>query len=336
MTPLSRRSVVLSVLIALAALPAPASADVQVHIDTDGANPNVSVSDSAYVGPSETHEGDIVNILGDVNVDGRVTGDIVVILGKLRIAGEVEGDVISILTRARLDQGASIAGEMVSIGGPLSRSPGTRVEGELVNINFGDFIPFLHEGGLSALARLWFLLKLASLALLFLVTLLMTALVPRRLEALAVAFPRRWGHALVAGLVAYAAFAVGFVILFLTILGIPLALALWLCMLVTKWMGLASIFLLVGQTAGRNLFGREIHHLGATLGGFAVYAILSLIPFFGLALGLILNVLAIGIALVGRFGSEEPWRRGAPGTGGPSQPVTPVPPAPAPPPVYGS
>jgi hypothetical protein len=330
---------VLPCLFGLAVLAAPASsprAEVHIDIDADGATPNVSVSDSAYVGPGETHEGDIVNIFGDVNIDGRVTGGVVVILGRLRVAGTVEGDVVSVLSRSRLEEGAVIEGEMVNIGGPLSRGPGSRVAGEMVNINVGDFIPILREEGMSALMRLWLILKLASLALLFLITVLMTALVPRRLSTMAAAFPTRWGWALVTGLAAYGAFAVGFVILFLTILGIPLALALWLCMLITKWMGLASIFLLIGRTAGRNLFGREVAHLPAALGGFAVYAVLTLIPFFGFAFGLAMNILSIGTALVTRYGSEEPWRRETAGPAAPPQPVTPVPPAPIPPPVYRS
>ena len=330
----------LPVLIGLAGLLAPAFsaplADVHIAFDADGATPNVSVSDNAYVGPDETHEGDIVNIFGDVNIDGRVTGNVVVILGKLRVAGTIEGDVVSILSRARLEEGAAIEGEMVNIGGPMSRGSGSRVSGEMVNINVGDFVPFLAEAGASALVRLWLIIRLASLALLFLVTVLMTALVPRRLSVMADAFPARWGWALLTGLAAYGAFAVGFVILFLTILGIPLALALWLCMLITKWMGLASIFLLIGRTAGRNLFGREVAHLPAALGGFAVYAVLSLVPFFGFAFGLGMNILAIGTTLVSRYGSEEPWRRGPAGPGVYPGPVTPVPPAPAPPPIYGS
>jgi hypothetical protein len=339
MTPPSRWTGVLPALILAAGLPMGAAvARANVHIDLDhrGAA-NVSISDSAHVGPGQTHEGDIVSILGDVNVEGQVSGSVVVILGRLRVAGTVDGDVVSILTRARLEEGAVIEGEMVNIGGPLSRAPGVRVEGEMVNINVGQFIPLIRDEGLSALARLWLILKLTSLALLFLVVVLLAALVPRRLGVIAAAFPRRWGLALAIGLVAYAAFAVGFVILVMTILGIPLALALWVCMLGTKWIGLASIFLLIGQTAGRNLFGRELSHLAAILGGFAVYAILTLVPFFGLAFGLVLNVLSVGIALVSRYGSEEPWRLGEPGSGGaPPQSIHGAPPAPTPPPVYGS
>ncbi|MGH9749646.1 MAG: hypothetical protein ACRD5D_00365 [Candidatus Polarisedimenticolia bacterium] len=361
-----RSAAVPAALLALAAAfaPAPAAApdatgpagppvlgvEVQIHpnvtisLDGDeeeGAVPSVAVSDNVYVPKGEIHEGDIVNIFGDVNVEGIVSGDVVVILGSLRLAGTIEGSVVTIFSGARLEQGAAVEQEMVNVGGRLSRSAGSRVEGELVNINLGEFVPFAHGEGLSALARFWLFLKLASLGMFFLVVLLLAALIPRRLSVIAAALPKRWGWALLTGLAAYAAFVVAFLILFVSILGIPLALALGLCMMGTKWIGLTSILYLVGRTAGRNLFQREPSPLASALGGFAIYAVLSLIPLLDVALGLILNALAVGIALLTRYGSEEPWRRGLPGPGAParSAPVgTGIPPRPAPepPPVHGS
>jgi hypothetical protein len=296
-----------------------------------GTTPTVSVSDSAHVAKGEIHEGDVVAIFGDVIVEGSVTGQVVVVLGSLTLSGTVEGDVVTVLSEARLEETARIEGEYVNVGGALHRASGARVGGEVVNVDFHQFIPFV-KGGWSGLWRFLFLVKLAKLAALFLILILVTALFPRRLATIAAALPRRWGWALLAGLLAYAAFAVGFTVLFCTILGIPLALALWFCMLATKWVGLAAILFLIGQTAGRNLFGRDLTHLASVLGGFVAYALLSLIPFFGFAFSLVTSFLAVGIALLTRFGSEEPWGRPAlPATGGvppppPAQPdVTPPP-----------
>jgi len=281
--------------------------------------PNVSVHDSAHVAPGEIHEGDVVVILGDATVEGEVTGSVIVVLGKLRISGVVDQDVVAVLTDTQLDEGAAIEGELVSVGGRLDRAGGSRVEGEVVNLDFSEFVPFSHGFDLSGLWRFLFIIKLVRLAALFVILVLIAALLPRRLEIMAAAFPTHWGWAIVTGIGAYAAFVIGFIILVFTILGIPLALALMFVMLATKWIGLAATMYLVGHTAGRNLFGRDLSHLPAVLGGYVAYALLCLVPFFGFAFALAMSVLGVGLALVTRYGSEVPWR------GRPAAPVAPSP-----------
>ncbi len=304
--------------------------------------PNVSVSDDAHVSKGEIHEGDVVVVMGDAVIEGEVTGSVVVVLGKLRISGVVDQDVVAVMTDTQIEAGAAIEGELVSVGGGLQRADDSRVEGEVVNLNFSEFVPFTHGFDLSGLWRFLFILKLVKLAALFVIVVLVAALLPRRLEVMAAAFPKQWGWAIVTGIGAYAAFVIGSIILVCTILGIPLALALVFVMLATKWIGLAATMYLVGHTAGRNLFGRELPHLPAVLGGYVAYALLCLVPFFGFAFGMAMSVLGVGLSLVTRYGSEEPWRSRPAAPAGPS-PAGYSAPAPAsatgvvvPPPILGS
>ena len=60
------------------------------------------------------------------------------------------------------------------------------------------------------------------------------------------------------GLIAYIFSAVAIFILCITIIGIPVALALGFAMKVAKWMGYTSIFYLVGDRVGRNLFNKDL------------------------------------------------------------------------------
>jgi hypothetical protein len=171
-------------------------------------------------------------------------------------------------------------------------------------------VPFFHDaGGLQAI--FWFIVfvQLAALAGFFLAVLLVTALIPRRLERIASAIPERWGWALLTGVLTYAGCTVAAIILFITFIGIPLGIAVCFALMVIKWIGLASLFLLIGQRLGRNLFKRDLAHLPAVLGGFVVYAILWLVPLFGWAVSQFLDFLAVGMVLLTRFGSEEPWGR---------------------------
>lgn len=303
---------------------------VKRHIRVGDSTSTVTISDVAHVPKGEVHHDDIVAILGKARVEGEVTGDVVVILGSVEISGTVRGDVVGIMSPMHIEETADIGGDLVSIGGPLTRAEGCRVGGESVSLNFLDFVPFI-KGGWAGLWKLLFLIKLAKLAALFLMLLLVTALVPRRLSVIAAAFPQRWPMAILAGLIAYCATIVLCILVGITIIGIPLAIGLWFAVKVVKWIGLASILFLMGVTFGRNVFKRDLSHFPAVLGGFAIYAIISLVPIFGGVFSTAMSVLALGISILTRFGSEEPWRK----YGAPPPPVAP-PPATAsgPPPVY--
>jgi hypothetical protein len=298
--------------------------------DAPGRPANVSISDTAHVPEGQVHDNDIVTISGDVKIDGKVSGDVVVIAGTLDLEGTVDGQVVLIMSEGHLGEEAEIGGDLVSVGGHLDRAPEARIGGEVVSLNLGDLLPPLGHGGWTGLARLFYVLELIKLAGLFLAMLLVTALVPARLSVIATAFPRRWGMAILAGLVAYCVTFVLCLILAVTIIGIPLAIALWFVVKVIKWIGLAAILYLIGGTAGKNLFKRDLAHAPAVLGGFVVYAILSLIPLFGWVVCMTMSVLALGMSLLTRFGSaEDGWRRAAPA--GPAGGM--VPPPPPPPPV---
>ncbi|HXU10963.1 MAG TPA: polymer-forming cytoskeletal protein [Candidatus Binatia bacterium] len=296
----------------------------------DRRSASVVISDDAHVGVGEVHDNDIVAISNDVNIEGEVTGDVVVIMGNLEISGTVDGNVVTIMSPVRLHGTASIEENLVNIGGKLTRDEGARIHGERLSFGLLDWVPFC-KGGLAGFWKFMYLLKLISLALLFLAILLITALVPQRLSVIAAAFPSRWAMAILAGLLGYCVTIVLGFILICTLIGIPLAIGLFFMAKVVKWIGLASLFFLIGHTLGRNLFKRELTHIAAVLGGFAVYALISLVPIFGGVFSGVMGVLALGISILTRFGSEEGWGKSRPS----APPVAPPPAAPAgQPPIY--
>lgn len=291
---------------------------------------SVEVMDDAHVPVGEVHHDEIVTVFGDANIEGEVRGDVVVIMGRLDISGTVDGNVVGIMTQVTLHDTAVLKQSLVRIGGRLAQDDGARIEGEKVNFGILDAVPFL-QGGLVGFWKFMYLLKLISLGLLFLAILLITALVPQRLSVIAAAFPSRWAMAILAGLLGYCVIIVLGFILICTLIGIPLAIGLFFMAKVVKWIGLASLFFLMGHTLGRNLFKRELTHIAAVLGGFAVYALISLVPIFGGVFSFAMGVLALGISILTRFGSEEGWGKSRPS----APPVAPPPAAPAgQPPVY--
>ncbi|HYV85279.1 MAG TPA: hypothetical protein VFB49_05175 [Patescibacteria group bacterium] len=290
---------------ALFAAPLPVVGAPQVTVNTSP----VSVGVDQYVPAGTVHEGDLVTVMGKARVDGEVTGEIVVVLGDLEMSGTAHGEVVAVMSSVHLTETARVEGQMVSVGWAPALDAGSRVEGESVNIAFMNLLPFMgHGGGLSGLIRLFLILKLISLAFLFVILLLISALVPRRVANIAAAFPTRWGSALGVGVLAYAVLIVGSLLLIVTLIGIPVAMLLIFIGAVTKWLGLAGLLYLIGRTLGRNVLSRELPHLAAVLAGFIVFAVLRLVPILGLAFGLVVSVLAMGAALVTRFGAEPAAR----------------------------
>jgi hypothetical protein len=146
---------------------------------------------------------------------------------------------------------------------------------------------------------------------------------------MAAALPTKWGWSFMVGFLTYAGVLIGAIVLAATLIGIPLALLLWFVAKMLKWVGLAAIFYLMGQSMGRNMFRREMPHFASVLGGFVLFALMSMVPVLGWLFGMALSILALGLVLVTRFGSEPvAGPATATVTAGPAMP----PPAPAAPP----
>jgi len=316
----------------LPALFAPAVATAPLAISGSvSVSPSVAVSEDSYVPSGQVHEGDLVSVMGNVRIEGEVTGSVVVVMGSIELSGHVQGDMVSVMSRSHLAESALIDGEFVSVGWSPQRDQGSQIGGEIVNVNFMNLLPFAgHGGGLRGLLRFLLIWHLIKLTFLFIILLVITALLPRRLSAMAAAFPSRWGWSFLVGLLTYAGVLIGAVVLAVTVIGIPLALMLVFVATMLKWVGLAAIFYLMGQSMGRNLFRREMPHIASVLGGFVLFALMSTVPLLGWLFGKVLGILALGLVLVTRFGAE-PAPGPAPATiaagpaAPPPQPATPPP-----------
>jgi hypothetical protein len=277
----------------------------------------VSISDEQVVPKGSVHEGDLVSIMGDVRVEGKVTGTVVCVLGDLKVSGSVDGDVVSIMSRTDLGGAAQISGEFVNVGWSPIGLTGADIGGEKVNINFMNLVPFAgHGGGLRGLLRFLFILALIKLVILFITLIIITALIPRRLAVMAAAFPQKWGWSFVVGLLAYVGIWIGVLFLAVTLIGIPLAIFLWFAGKVINVMGLAAIMYLTGQTLGRNLWGRQLPHLASVLAGFVIFALIWMIPGLGFVFSFVISVMAVGLAITTRFGAEPAVQPAPSGPGG--------------------
>jgi hypothetical protein len=96
-----------------------------------------------------------------------------------------------------------------------------------------------------------------------------------------------------------------FVIVFLaiTLIGIPLIPLLSLTAVITALVGSLGVALFVGQWVFRK---RERSSQQQFLLGLAIVTVLTLIPFFGGLVVLLVNLFGLGVILLWKFGKERP------------------------------
>lgn len=259
------RPATLALLSALCLLAAPPPAHAG---DDDSSDDRIVVSGPVDVGRGEK-VGDVVVVDGRVRVAGRATGDVVAVSGPVRISGTVEGDVVALSDLARLAPGARVEGDLIyGDERPLVAS-GATVEGDVQKVDVDEVLSPL--GGFIGGLALWIAFSVSSL----LAGLLLFLLAPRAVEAARAAAATRTGGAVGWGLLLFFGVPILALLAFLTIVGIPLAIALLLTVFPLYLLGyVTSAWLL-----GRRLVG-ERPVLGF-LAGWGILRALALVPVVG-------------------------------------------------------
>jgi len=271
-----------------------------------------------HVREGETVEGGAVCLGGEIVVDGRLRGDAVSIGGPIEVNGTVDGDVVSVGSTVSLGPNARVRGDAVSVGGAVHRAEGAIVEGEVssggVPYRFGVHGRVLPRMGWSFLR--WPLSRLSPYGPVWLVQLigmlflavLVVAIWPNHVTAVAAAIETHFGRSLLVGLVGWLVLVPGVVFLAITLLGIPL-IPVWVILYVAAGiLGYSAASILVGDRVAR-LANASMSMLGKVITGALILSLVGLVPLVG-------SVAAVAIALVGlgavvdtKFGTNRPWFR---------------------------
>lgn len=305
-------------------------------------NDRVSVGSATYVGPDERVEGNAVAVMGSLTVDGSVHENAVAVMGTNTINGKVEGDAVAVLGDLTLGPKARVDGDAVCVGGQIIKDPSAVVGGNSV-APLGALGVFHHgtasswwEHGLSkgrpfAIGPNLHLLWIANLFMAALY-LLLAFLFPGGIRKCADTLEHRPGIVFLTGILAILATPVLFVLLLVTIVGIPVALVvLPLSVVACVLFGKAALYSFVG----RAIVGRDKHPALALLVGVAVIVALCFIPILGLMVWALVTFLGFACALTALFTSTKPavpagTPPAAPPPAGAVQPAA-APPAGAPP-----
>jgi hypothetical protein len=247
---------------------------------------------------SQAHPGRVVAVLSDVRIAARVSGDVIVWGGSVSFA-----------------PGGSVAGDLLVFGGSIDAAADRALPvegrvstpGSLLRLYLAELRRAPWEGA-GAPTSVLSGLRLLALAAWLTVALVLLYLFASPLARAALSAEQDWSSSLLAG-------ALGVLTLFLAAgaalsllpssVAIPIALLSAAIAIVAKIFGMVAIFLLLGQKLLKSV--APARRPLALAAGFAVLAGVSLVPFVGALVWSVASIVAVGVALVSRFG-RPPYR----------------------------
>jgi hypothetical protein len=265
--------------------------------DDDGpdSNDHVVLTGGLVLPEGETAETAVV-FDGDVLIDGTVAQTLVVFNGDTEITGTVGEDVIVFNGSVVLRSGSRVGGDVVSRQAPQI-DDGATVVGSVDDLpTRWDFWDITFVGRFAW----WLAYSVSTLVLGLILLLLAPGLDPASIRALR----DRLGGTIGFGLLWLVLLPIVAVLLFVTIVGIPLGLFLLLALALVY-----SIGYVVGALAlGRLVVKEPSSRYGAFLAGWGALRILALVPFLGGLAWLVGAVLGLGTFWVASRGAPRESR----------------------------
>jgi len=224
--------------------------------------------------------GEVVVVRGRVLVAGVVRGDVVVLSGNILVTGQVSGSVVAMSGSVALGPSSQVRGDVIA-GENVRRAEGAAVEGTV-----RTHVTFALNGPIEALGRFatWVAVWASVLVLGFVLLLL----APRGADAVAAAARSAPWASLGWGVAAVLLLPVIGVVGIVSLVWLPLGLALLGALFLSFLVGVAWSAFALGRLLWREPRGRML----ALLIGWAILAAVAAIPWVG-------GVVAIGAAVAG-------------------------------------
>ena len=290
---------------------APASTPAPKTVAKDD---RVAVMGSTSVGPDEKVEGNAVAVMGNLSVEGEVQHDAVAVMGDNHVDGTVHGEVVAVLGNVYLGPHAVVDRDVTCVVGQIFRDPGAKVHGSIVHqvgegalprhlisgmsawwnngLSSGRLLPWVHET-----RPLWFLM-----VALVLLCALMAATFPRAVRSCGDTLVHRPGATVFTGLLSILALPFLFILLLVTVVGIPVALVLLpLGLFGATLFGSAALMDLIGRGLLR---GKVPAAVGVIVAGAIIIALYAM-PVIGVPVHFLVSFLGFSCAMAGLFGLKR-------------------------------
>jgi hypothetical protein len=239
----------------------------------------------------------------EVPAGERVEGDVVALVGSVNVHGEVSGNVVAVMGSVHLDTGAKVEGDVVAIGGILDQADGAQVSGESVSLGFMPVWPGMPTLPILLITVLfgWLLAVFAGW--------IATLIVPERVVRIGETVSRRTGLSLLLGLASLPAVVVACMLLVITVVGIPVAIVLPIVYAVLQELGYVGATALLGGRLLRRPLGRDGLLVAIVVGNLFVAAFFGagtlltgppgILRSFALFFALLGGLLMVGLSTLG-------------------------------------
>ncbi len=252
---------------------------------------------------------------GNLTVRGHVEEDAVAFGGNLDIYGQVEGDAHAFGGNVILHPGAVVEGDVSSIGGTVIREAGAQVEGSIESFGDGDVGALVASEVKNSLKRerpehdeprarhfgggiVGFILRFAAL---FGLGFLGQLFFPARMRELSEQIKNQPLKSGLTGLLGVLALIPITAVLAITLIGIPVAVVLWLVVPIVASLGLTVLASEIGLRVP-VLRGRKTQAVVLALGLFILLAVGSL-PGIGPVVMALATLVALGAVIRTRLGN---------------------------------
>jgi cytoskeletal protein CcmA (bactofilin family) len=266
--------------LAALALPGAAAAAGSAHRSGDSI---VVISGDVTVPRGETVD-DVVVVDGDVTLRGHAEGDVVLISGDALVSGRVDGDLVTVGGRARLLPRAFVGGDVRYGDERPAVAGGARVVGDVEHANWPDGFDLLPIVGA-------FVLWLAVTASTAILGALLILIGPRAADAIRDRSRERVGPVIAIGIAIAICLPLGATIAAVTLVGLPLAIAILLALLPLA----AVAYVASAHAVGSRIVGAQRSRILAFAAGLGILRALALIPVLGLLVGLAATVFGLGL-----------------------------------------
>lgn len=254
---------------------------------------------------ADEHSDTIVVFNGPVVIDGRVDGAVVVFNGAVTVSGHIRDDLVVLNGSVTVNDGATIGGNLASNEVP-SIAPGATVSGEVRRIQGRITFGFLGR----------FFIWLAYSVSVFVLGLLLLLLAPRGMERAEGVARKRIGASIGWGFLLFFGLPVAGILALITVVGIPLGVAILLGLFLLYAVGYTTSAWILGRLIVKPPTGRVL----AFLVGWLILRAAGLIPVVGGLLWFLAAVFGLGVLIV------TAWRaRSGPDIAAATVPIPPPP-----------
>lgn len=248
-----------------------------------------TVGGSLTIGAGEWVCGNVSVYGGSVTIFGHVNGNVTVVGGSADVSGQVDGNLTTIGGGIDLRPGAAIGGNVDAIGGGITRGAGVTVGGNVEHGFAGHDVPTHWFGLFGGASFPWFHVLFWALA-----GLCVAAFFPAPLRRVRDVVRREPAMSFLGGLAALFFGIIAALVLFITCLGIPIALLLVLGLWLAWIVGTVALGYWIGEGLLRMGAAHDRPPVVATVLGVTLLSLFESIPCAGGVISLVAGFMGLG------------------------------------------